>query len=56
MNRDSSIDLHTTMRKTDSWWEAAIWFRELRSALCDDWEGWDVVGRRFEREEIYVYK
>ena len=32
------------MYKTDSQWEAAIWPRELTSALCDDLGGWNGMG------------
>ena len=39
-----------------SWWEAAVWHRELSSVLCDDLEGWDGgSGGRFKREGVYVY-
>ena len=33
--------IHATMRKIDSWWEAAVQHRELSSVFCDDLEGWD---------------
>ena len=36
--------------------EAATQHRELSLVLCDDLDGWDMVGeRRLKREGIYVY-
>ena len=46
---------HTTTCKIDSYQEASILHRELSSALCDDLERWDRVGRRFKREGICVH-
>ena len=31
------------MCKTDSWWEDAVWRRELSSLLCDDLDGWEAA-------------
>ena len=44
------------MYKTDSQWEAAIWPRELTSALCDDLGGRDAGGEggRSRREGIHA--
>lgn len=39
----------------DSWWETAVWQRELNLMFCDDVEEWDEgVGRRLKMEGIYV--
>ena len=39
------VHTHTTMCKTDSWWEAAEQQRKLGAVLCDDPEGWGGGGR-----------
>ena len=33
--------IYTTIYKTDSQWEFAVWLRELKQGLCDNLEGWD---------------
>ena len=39
----------------DSWWETAVWQRELNLMLCDDVEEWDAgVGGRLKMVGIYV--
>ena len=51
-NWESSTETYTLSSvKFDSQWELAGWCREL----CDNLEGWDGVGRRFEKEGTYVY-
>ena len=35
--------------------EFAVWLKELKPGLCDNPEGWNRVGRRFKREEMYSY-
>ena len=39
------------MCKTDSQWEYAIWYRDSNPMLCDNLEGWDVVGGGKEVQE-----
>ena len=43
-------NIYITICKIDSQWELAVWLRDLKSGLCNNLEGWDVVGERFERE------
>lgn len=39
----------------DSWWETAVWQRELNLMLCDDVEEWEEGGGgRLKVEGIYV--
>ena len=38
--------IYTTKCKIDSEWEAAAWYREISSVLCDHLEGWDREGGR----------
>ena len=39
----------------DSWWETAVWQRELNLMFCDDVEEWDEEVRgRLKMEGIYV--
>ena len=45
---------HTTVCEIDGQWEAAVYPRELSSALGDDLEGWGGVGR-LKREGMYSY-
>ena len=40
------------MCKTESWWEAAVWHRELSSVLSGDLEGWDGGGEREVQEGV----
>ena len=35
---------HRTACKTESWWEAAAWHRELSLVLCDDLYRWECGG------------
>ena len=48
---------HTTVCEIDGQWEAAVYPRELSSALGDDLEGWGGGGSggRLRREGTYVY-
>ena len=50
MNGDS-METNTIICKIDSQWEFALWLRELKLVLCDNLEGWDVVGREWEVQE-----
>ena len=36
--------------ETASYWEAAVWHRELNLVLCDDLEGWDGGGGQEAQE------
>ena len=38
------------MCKTESWWEAAAWHRELSLVLCDDLDRWECGGEGGGRE------
>ena len=49
----SNTETYITICKTDSQWEFAVWLRKLKHGLCINLEGWDGVGGRFKREEIY---
>ena len=44
MYGESNIEIYSTMCKTDSQWEFAVWPRELKLGLCDHLEGWGGVG------------
>ena len=39
MNWESSVDISTLQRKTESSWEPAVKHRKLSSVPCDDLEG-----------------
>ena len=39
------------MSKTDSWWEPAVYHRELSLVLCGDLEEWDGGGGKREAQE-----
>ena len=55
-SREQPSHLYTTLRKTGSWLEAAIWRQELHSPLCDDLESWaGGVQGSLTREGGYVY-
>ena len=47
----------TTTCKRDSWWEAALSYKELSLLLCDDLGRWDGEGWRKAQEgrNIYIY-
>ena len=40
----SNMETYITMCKIDSQREFALWPRKLRQGLCNNLEGWDVVG------------
>ena len=40
----------TTMCKRDSWWEAALLYKEVSLSLCDDLGRWDGGGWRMAQE------
>ena len=46
--------MSTDICKLDSQWEFAVWLRELKPGLCDNLEGWDEVGGRFKREDLWL--
>ena len=51
-----ALCLFVTKGKIDSWWEAAVWCRELSLGPCDDLEARDEgEGGRPRREGIYLY-
>ena len=43
----------TAMCKTDSWWEPAVYRKELSSVLCGDLDGWN--GGPRGRGYVYTY-
>ena len=44
------------MVKIGSWWEAAVYYRELSLVLCAEQRGEiETTGGRAKREKIYVY-
>ena len=46
------------MCKTDSYWVAAVYHKELSLVLCDDLEGWEEGGAKWEgdsRGRGYMY-
>ena len=47
----AALQIHSTIYETDSQWEFALWFRELKSGLCDNLEGWDGEGGGREVQE-----
>ena len=52
----SNRETYTTVCKTDSQREFAVWLRKLKQGLCinlEGWMGWE-MGGRFKREGIYV--
>ena len=57
MYGDSNIEIYNTTCKTDSQWEFAIGFRELKQGLCNRLKGGvgREMGGRSGREEKSVY-
>ena len=42
MYGESNIEIYNTMWKTESYWEFAVWLRELKQGLCDRLKGGEV--------------
>ena len=38
---ESNIEIYSTLCKTDSQWEFAVWLRELKQGFFDNLDGWD---------------
>ena len=57
MYGESNIEIYSTMCKTDSQWEFAVWFREFKQGLCDRLKGGvgREMGGRSGREGKWVY-
>ena len=57
MYGESTMETYTTICKTHSQQEFAVWLRELKQGLCINLERWDGegMGRRLKREGLYVY-
>ena len=53
----NNMETYTTICKTDSQWEFAVWLRKLKQGFCINLEGWDGKGdeREVQKEGIYVY-
>ena len=51
MYGESNTDIYNTMYKTDSQWEFAVWFRELKQGLCNKLKGGLGEGDRKEVQE-----
>jgi len=47
---ECNMETYITICKIDTQWELAVWLRDLKSGVCNNLEGWDVVGERFKRE------
>ena len=45
MYGESNIEIYSTMCKTGSQWEFAVWFREVKQGLCDGLKGGGQGGR-----------
>ena len=41
----NNMETYITVRKIDSQWEFAVWFRKLKQGHCINLEGWDGGGR-----------
>ena len=54
---ESNTDIYNTMYKTDSQWEFAVWWRELKQGLCNKLKGGlgREIGGRSRREGTRVY-
>ena len=48
---ESNMETYNTICKTDSQWEFAEWFRELKQGLCDNLERWGGEGYGKEVQE-----
>ena len=46
--------MYTNICQIDGQWEFVVWLRELKPGLCDNLEGWDEVGGRFKREDLWL--
>ena len=42
MYGESNIEIYNTMCKKESYWEFAVWLRELKQGLCDRLKGGEV--------------
>ena len=41
MYGESNMEIFNAIYKIHSWWEVAVWFRELKQGFCGNLEVWD---------------
>ena len=58
MYGESNMETYITIYKIDSKREFAVWLKKFEQGLCITLEGWmwREMGRRLNREGIYVYQ
>ena len=48
---ECNMETYIAICKIDSQWEFTIWLKELKLGLCNNLEGWEMVGGRREIQE-----